>query len=69
MIEIPADVLLPRTGCVAFAPLNGNEIAILGGRDDNNRTLFGDVVTFNTITCVFKKEVEGDEEAFQCLGN
>ena len=69
VIEMPADVLLsPRTGRVAFAPLNWTEIVILGSRYKSNGVHIWDVVSLDTNTGVFKKEVEGDE-AFEKLWN
>ena len=69
VIEVPADVLSLRYG-VAFVPLNWTEIVILGGIDKSNRSLHGDVVTFNTNTCVFKNQVEGEKFiSFHSHGN
>ena len=41
---------------VAFVPLNSTEIAILGGRHNGIR--LSEVITFNTSTNQFKREVE-----------
>ena len=57
VIDVPQDVMSYRRW-VSFAPLNSTEIAILGGRDQDE--FFGDVITFNTSTYEFKiEDVEG----------
>ena len=61
MIDVPQDVLTFRTQ-ITFVPLNSTEIAILGGQDQTAKFL-GDVITLNTITNEFKREVE-EEGAF-----
>ena len=57
MIEVPGDVLTPRQQ-LTFVPLNSTEIVILGGIYLDYSNFLGDVITFNTSTCEFKREVE-----------
>ena len=52
-IEGLRDFLLPCYS-PAFPPLNSTEIVIAGGWDKNGKTV-GDIITFDTTTCEFKK--------------
>ena len=63
---MPADVPIP---CYdpAFVPLNSTEIVIAGGKD-KNRNIVGDIVTFDTTTCEFKKEIV-NKVPFTCVLN
>ena len=65
-IQVPGDVPIP---CYdpAFAPLNSTEIVIAGGLDEDYKTV-ENILTFDTITCEFKKEVV-DRDPFFCLNN
>ena len=65
-IEVPGDVPIARY-IPAFAPLNSTQIVIAGGSDENHN-LINEIVTFDTITCDFKKEVD-NRNPFLCLGN
>ena len=54
-IKVPGDIPIPYHS-PAFAPLNLTEIAIAGGMDKYYR-IVAYIVTFDTTTCEFKKEV------------
>ena len=62
MIDVPQDVMSYRT-YIAFVPLNSTEIAILGGKNENDR-LLGEVYTFSTTTNRFKREAKGGKDTF-----
>ena len=59
---MPTDQFSPRTYGV-FAPLNSTEIAILGGKDERGKVL-RDIVTFDTRSGEFKKEMEDESVYF-----
>ena len=63
---MPGDVPIPWDNPV-FASLNSTEIVIAGGWDRNNKTV-GNIVTFNTTTCEFKREVL-TKDGFICNEN
>ena len=65
-IRVPKNVPIPDYH-PAFAPLNSNEIAIVGGKDKNG-TLVRDIETFDTTTCEFKREV-ANIHLFMCFNN
>ena len=54
-IEVPRDVPIPRSSPV-FAPLNSTEIVIIEVAYKSSRHC-KDIITFDTTTCEFKKEV------------
>ena len=64
-IEVPRDVPISESFAFhVFAPLNSTEIVIAGGRNMKGER-FGDILTFDTTTCEFKKEVT-NRNVFNC---
>ena len=62
-IEVPGDIPIPIYS-FAFAQLNSTEIVIAGGLNKNFRPV-GDIITFDTTTCEFKREV-ANKDAYTC---
>ena len=56
-IEVPGNIPI-AVNTPAFAPFNSTEIVIVGAYSSKGK-MAGDMVTFNTSTCKFKKEVDG----------
>ena len=61
----PRDVPIPHNS--AFAPLNSTEIIIAWGMD-YSLNVVEDILTFDTTTCEFKKEIV-DRDPFWCHDN
>ena len=66
VIELPLDVQIPCS-YFGFAPLNSTEIVIAGGMD-RNRSKFKDIMTFDTTTCEFKREILDGNPLFYVTG-
>ena len=62
LIQLPEEVFAPRY-CPTVVPLNNSEIAILGGRGDNNRKL-SDVLVFNVTKKACSKVSDGSDYKF-----
>ena len=67
VIRVPEDAFIYRDLCI-FVPLNSTEIAILGGRDENEEDL-GGVITFNTTSNEFKKVMVDEADSFCAVNN
>ena len=65
-VRVPGGVLLPFYS-PAFAPLNSTEIVIAGGLDKKGK-IVGDIVTFDTTTYEFKREV-ANRDSYECFYN
>ena len=66
-IEVPGDVPIPRYHPV-FAPLNSTEIVIARGGDEDWEPV-GDILTFDTTTCEFNREVASRDSYYICENN
>ena len=63
VIKVPQNILTPRQN-PAVAPINDNEIALLGGLG-----FFGDVIIFDRKTETCKKVMNENNYRFRCIGN